>query len=120
MTYCADSLRRLLERAHLKHATEAELQVEIDDLLAEEGLVVQREARLTPTDRIDFLVEGGVGIEVKTQGARNSVLAQLIRYAQSDQVNELVLVTTRYGHCNIPPVLNGKRACVALVQSGLA
>lgn len=118
-TVTAATLRSLLEKSTLRTQTEALLQEDVEAALRSEGIAFTREVRLTPTDRVDFLV-GSVAVELKTKGARNAVLAQLIRYAQSDRVEDILLVTTRYAHCQMPPELNGKRVLVALIQRGLA
>lgn len=75
---------------------EVDLQDEIAERLDRAGIWHQREARLSPEDRIDFLVEGGIGIEVKS-GVQNrsAVRTQLVRYAQHEKVNALILATER-------------------------
>ncbi len=54
----------------------------------------------------------GIGVEVKTQGALNAVIRQLHRYAHYPEVTELVLLTTRRRHGQVPRELNGKRVHV--------
>ncbi len=77
--------------------TEAQLQEALARVFALEGLGADREAQLTESDRIDFLVED-VGVEVKIDGSASEIGRQLSRYAQSERVHELVLVTTRRRH----------------------
>lgn len=73
--------------------SEADVQKSIAVALDEAGISCEREARLSDRDRIDFLV-GDVGIEVKTMGSRSAVIRQLSRYAQSDDINELILASS--------------------------
>jgi hypothetical protein len=87
--------------------TEAELQEALAALFAARGLEVEREARLGPADRIDFLVDG-IGVEVKTGGSPAEVLRQLDRYLASRWVRELLLITTRAAHRALPATLRGK------------
>lgn len=64
--------------------------------LEEARVLYVREAVLGPRARIDFLCEGGVGVEVK-KGKPNSsaVMSQAARYCVFDQVTALVLVVER-------------------------
>lgn len=77
------------------HSDEAELQAGIAQALEGDGLAFQREVVIAPGDRIDFLVEGGVGIEVKVAGTAAAARRQLLRYAADDVITALVLVTSR-------------------------
>jgi hypothetical protein len=89
-----------------RFGNEDDLQAGIADALA--PLPVEREVRLSPRDRVDHLLPGGVVIEVKVAGPADRVLAQLTRYAAHDRVTGLVLVTTRARHQDLPADLNGK------------
>jgi hypothetical protein len=65
------------------------------------------EVRLTPRDRIDFLV-GRVGVEAKVAMSPDAVLRQLARYAEHPDVDDLLLVTTKATHRGLPTVVGGK------------
>lgn len=69
---------------------------EIAKNLVSEGISFEREVFVAKGSRVDFLVEGGVVIEVK-KGKPNSktVARQLERYASSDMVSEVILVSER-------------------------
>lgn len=86
---------------------EADLQDGVAAALASSGLPARREVALSGRDRPDLLV-GGVAVEVKVAGSPSTVLAQLLRYAEHDQVRELVLVTTRVQHRTLPATVGGK------------
>lgn len=102
-------VRRTLTASRLARSSETELQESIEAALAREGFAsVQREVELSPTDRIDFLLDSGVGLEVKMAGSLASVTRQLSRYARSPRVNVLVLVTTRSQLRAVPAELLGK------------
>ncbi|MDA8064462.1 MAG: hypothetical protein M0031_02985 [Thermaerobacter sp.] len=78
----------------------------IDAALADAGISFRREVRLAPRSRIDYLV-GGVGIEVKRgRWDRLRIEAQVGRYARSDVLEELILVTERA--VRLPPEVCGK------------
>ncbi len=78
------------------------------------GLPCRHEAALAPRCRIDFLC-GGVGVEVKRgRPQRTEIRRQLARYAVSDQVEALVLVT----ECavDLPDTLAGKPVRVVCLR----
>jgi hypothetical protein len=59
-------------------------------------------------NRIDFVV-GRVGLELKIDGSPSSVLRQLDRYAAADELDAVVLITTRRSHLRgLPDELRGK------------
>lgn len=74
---------------------EIEVQDAIEQILIEAEIPYTREADLDEVGRIDFLVQHGIGIEVKVDGSPASVAHQLWRYCKSPDVQALVLVTTK-------------------------
>ena len=108
MTVTPDTLAAVLERAFAlrrpSFANEAGLHARILQELAlwldeqPEG-VVATEMRLGARDRLDAWVQvgpvrnEGIAVEVKIQGSASSVLRQLYRYAQHDDVRGVLLVT---------------------------
>lgn len=71
-------------------------QAEIAEFLRASEVEFEREVWLSATDRIDFLCENGVGIEVKLRGSRFAWLRQLKRYEASTRIQELILVASRH------------------------
>jgi hypothetical protein len=100
------------------HVDEHGLQAGLADALDAAGLGFEREVRLTPADRIDFLVDR-VGIEVKVQGSPTVVMRQLLRYAHSDRLDALVLVTTRRRHRGLPRTVGRLPLTILDVGGGL-
>lgn len=90
-------------------ATEKLTQAGIEDALAfafEDGMV-SREHRLGPGDIPDFLIGGGLVVEVK--GPRHqatAVVRQLARYAAYPEVTAIVLATARA--MTMPAQIGGK------------
>ncbi len=115
----------------IRFTTERELQELLEHLLITDpprAYITRREHSLDEHNRIDFLtcVQATpttyvrVGIEVKIHSALAVVRRQLERYAESDYIDELLLVTTKAVHHRIPPELNGKPAVLcSLVEAGL-
>jgi len=108
----------ILEAYSFDISSEEDLQEGISQALDQEGVDYEREVRLSPQDRIDFLI-GDVGIEVKIKGSITSVVQQLQRYAKSDRIQSLILVTGRTQLSKIPDKLNDKPLRVASLLSSM-
>jgi hypothetical protein len=89
----AERLIRLIGSARVDLSTEAAAQRGLARLFEAEGVPYEAEVSLSAADRIDFLV-GRVGVEVKIGQPRRQILRQLERYAGSDRLNELLLVSS--------------------------
>lgn len=111
-----EAIAAVLRAASLRYGTERILQDGIDVALAEAGFEVHREVNLTIKDRVDFLVSS-VGIEVKIGGTLNDAIRQLHRYAASERVGELLLVTSRMMLARVPSELDGKPVRAVYVGS---
>lgn len=98
MIATATSVREVISRLSFRAPNEAFLQGALAAALTEAGFSVHTEVALSRRDRIDLLVDR-VGIEVKMKGSAASVAWQLQRYAASDLIDELVLVSTKAAHC---------------------
>ncbi|HAY22250.1 MAG TPA: hypothetical protein DCY27_08800 [Desulfobacterales bacterium] len=86
---------------------EFDLQAVVAERLTSAGICYQKEHYLGPRNRIDFLVAGGVGIEVKKgKPARAKVMQQLQRYTSSREIKAVILVVER--NVNISREINGK------------
>ena len=95
--------------------SEADLQEKVAATLVAGGIAFEREQRIAPGCRIDFLTDVGVGIEVK-RGKQSGVLPQLERYAAAEAVRALVLLTER--RMAVPAAVGGK-PCAAVILSYL-
>lgn len=91
--------------------TELELQDAVAAALDNCNVAYQRELRLSPHDRIDFLA-GGVGIECKISDGPAKLLAQLVSYASDPRIEALLLVTSRSSHRGMPATIHGKPVAV--------
>lgn len=97
-----------LSTIRLFAADEEELQEAVESALQEGGIHYARERTLGRSDRIDFLCEGGVGVEVKIQGSLSDLTRQLFRYAEHPGIERLVLVTTKARLRRLPRTVLGK------------
>lgn len=116
----ADRLYVQLSGTRFRYASEDDLQVGLGQLLERAGRRYEREVRLSARDRIDFLVEGAIGLEVKCKGKPGDVLRQLSRYALNPRVLALFLITDRYQLTQgIPDVLHGTPLYAVALLGGL-
>lgn len=97
----------------LDFSSEDVLQSQIAQMFTEIGISFQREVRLSAQDRIDFLVEDGLGVEVKIKGSPHAIYRQCKRYCASGQIRTLLLVTGR--SMGLPDQINGKDCYVHLL-----
>jgi hypothetical protein len=112
-----DGVVAVIAAHRFAHATEAELQEGLAEVLTRAGYSVEREARLSARDRVDLLVDR-VGIEVKVDGSAGNVVRQLERYADSEDLDALVLASSRRHHLAMPAALNGKPVVVVSLMTG--
>lgn len=96
----AADIAALLREFRFNYTTEDQLQAGIAAALESKGLAVEREARIGVGSRIDMLVSR-VGIEVKMHGSPADVQRQVTRYLRADEIDGLVLVTSRVRHLKV-------------------
>jgi hypothetical protein len=80
-------------RGRFRQGDEFKLHGDLAAHLERAGIAFEREVRLSPGNRIDFLCAGGVGIECKARARKREVYRQLERYAEEDAITALILVT---------------------------
>jgi len=110
------SLAALLEGYRFDASNEDAVQRGIASVLAEGGALFRREVPV-PGGRLDFLVDG-IAIEVKVDGSTASLIRQLGRYAELEDVRALLVVTTRHRLAQVPREIAGKQVRVALLLGG--
>lgn len=114
----AQELAAVINHHRFLYQDEYQLQDGIEAALRGAGYEPVREVRLSAADRVDIMV-GSVAIEVKIAGRAPSVIRQLMRYAKHDEVSELILVTTKIRHNEVPPFLDGKPVHIVYALAGL-
>jgi hypothetical protein len=115
----AERVMAVIRGYRYRHINEAEWQRALADALLAQGVPARREVPLGDSDRIDILA-GRVGVEVKVAGSPEEVERQLRRYAASDRVDELILVTSRTRHGAIPRRLGGKPVTVLIITGAFS
>lgn len=112
-----DAVAKLLREHRFHFANEVELHNGIELVLTDAGHSVQREVRLTAHERIDFIIDGRLGIEVKIKGSTTDLMRQAIRYAGRPELDGLLVVTTLARH-RLPDTLNGKPVVTVYLEVG--
>jgi len=109
-----------LRSRKFRFSSEADLQDGIELALKVDDIPYEREYRMGPLgeDRIDFLVAGDIGLEVKFQGSPIEVARQLLRYAAFPAIGALVLATGKLRLGRLPEVLLGKPISVLGLWKG--
>lgn len=109
----------LLERHRFRFGPERELQAGIEKMLAGAGVPFERERDLGAAGRVDFLVQG-IAVEVKVAGSADAARAQLTRYAGSELVAGVLLVTSCWQVSRQPEELAGKPVRVFTILRAFA
>jgi hypothetical protein len=121
----ASELAQALVAYRFRFKNEKELQAGVLEVLVALELPHVPEYPLAPGDRIDFYIPvEGIGVEVKTDDSRggaslSTVTRQLWRYAKSNEIKSLILITTRSKHRELPSEILGKPLFVVYLNSFL-
>jgi len=94
-----------LRKSVFPSPVETVLQERVEAALALGGWQAQREVKLNERDRIDFLIDHTIGLEVKCRHGRRSTFRQLERYCQSGKLTNLILLTNTF--MGLPPEIEG-------------
>lgn len=106
-----------LSAFRFNYENEADLQRGIAQVLSASKFHVEREVQLGNLGRLDFLVNGRFAIETKIDGSAAALMRQVSRYAQSEVVAGIVVVTDRATH-RLPDQFNGKPVVVHSLLGG--
>lgn len=87
-------VKHLLSAQAFRYRNEDELQQAIALVLTDAEVSFEREKRLNKRDRVDFLVDDGLVIEVKVGGSGADLTRQLFRYAEQTEVLAILVVTS--------------------------
>lgn len=104
----ADSVVNLLVRYKFKLHDEKSLQDGIEQVLSMHAIPYKRELAISRKDRPDFMLTGGLAIEVKIKGGLSPLLRQASRYLLDEKITHLLVVGTPSWIGQIPDTLHGK------------
>lgn len=94
MSAALERVMRVIGDLRHELSSEAVVQESIERALQNAGLEYEREAVLGPGNRVDFLVLG-IAVEIKRKASARLIWRQLCRYAGSERVDAVLLVTGR-------------------------
>lgn len=97
-----------LSRGRFLASDEASVQRAVARELDRAGLEFKREKRIGARDRLDFLVEDCVALELKVRGPEKAILRQLHRYAEHGIVRAIVVAGTCHSVLRLPGAVRGK------------
>lgn len=100
--------------------SEDAMQRGVAQLLADLQVRFEREVAVSPRDRFDFLVAGGVVIETKIKGSYAAAITQCGRYIEHPMVTGVILLTTSYTWPRGTAQLIGKPVAVVAVPLAFA
>lgn len=103
-----DKFLALFKKYHFALNNEETLKQQMAEAMALAGIKYAKEYILDAKNRIDFMVEGSIGVEVKIKGSAKDIYKQCERYCAFDEVSSLVLVTSKT--IGFPSSINGKPA----------
>jgi|GEM_PF-1558930 len=113
-------LVNLIAGYRFRFSCEASLQNSLDELFRANQISFEREVIIGPTDRLDFLIDGGIAVEVKINGSLPALTRQVFRYAKNDRVRCILIVTSRLRLASLSDDVNGKPVSTVYLQRGLA
>lgn len=87
---------------------EKSLQDGMEVVLIKAGMQYRREFHVNRKDRPDFMLSGGLAIEVKIKGSQSQFLRQASRYLLDNKITALILVGTPHWINSVPSTLHNK------------
>ena len=88
-----EALATIVAKYKFLVTSEQDLSAQFSSVLITHGIGFKKEVAVG-NDRIDFMLEDDLGVELKVRGSFGAVARQLHHYARSDKVPSLVLLTT--------------------------
>jgi len=98
----------LLSRYKFNYQNERLLQDGIESIFKDKKIQYKRELHINRKDRPDFIVTGGIAIEVKIKGSQSQFLRQASRYLLDENITGLIIIGTPYWISSVPTGLHNK------------
>lgn len=77
-------------------------------LFTKELVLYKHEVKLSEQDRVDFMLDNGIALEIKDGGGIS---------APSAEVKSIILLTTKLTHKKLPSIINGKPVTVIILEN---
>ncbi|WP_420213481.1 hypothetical protein ACN8ZM_40420 (plasmid) [Burkholderia aenigmatica] len=113
-----EKIVRVVRSHQFDLSTEKHLQADIASAFDLNGILYEREKRLSSADILDFLVDEHVAVECKLRGKSRKIdiFRQLERYAEHSTVTAIVLVSNVA--MGLPREIQGKPVYTASLSHG--
>jgi hypothetical protein len=98
----------LMRRVPFVLKDEKSVQAAIAVVLDSHGIDYKREVKLSDGNVVDFMLPGGIAVEIKIKGQKREIFRQCRRYCEHAQVKAIVLMTATV--MGLPPEIEGKPA----------
>lgn len=116
MAMVADALKAY----RYSFSSETGLHKGMAEALRRAGIPFEQEVIAGPSERFDFLVDGGIVIEAKIKRSMPEALAQCLRYAQRNEVKAVVLAASRFwANVSVGDSVGGKPFVMVKLQRSL-
>lgn len=103
-----------------RYGSETQLHEGIASVLTAEGIPFEHEVAVDARNRMDFLVNGVLAIEIKVDGSFAHAIAQVSRYSALDTVHGVLLAATpqwaRQTIVRAPGAFHGKPIAMAWLR----
>lgn len=97
-----------LNSTHFPLTHEISLHQKMEDVFTNYGISFKREVFLSKTDKVDFLIDGNLALEVKIKGSAMNIYRQCERYCTHDSVTGIILASSK--PMGLPKNICGKPA----------
>lgn len=97
-----------LSSLRFRYVTERDLQDGLETIFQKKEIPFAREVEISSKDRLDFLVDGGIALEVKIKGSLPELVRQITRYARHENIREILVVGTPRWIPQVPAAIEGK------------
>lgn len=109
-------LLNLLKTHRFSLTSEAQTQLEIEQILTQHEVKFTREHRFDRHSRVDFFCHDGTAIEIKLKGGAKAIYRQCERYCTFPEVKTLILFTAKT--MGLPEKIEGKPCHVVFLGEG--
>tara|TARA_B100002049_G_C16085532_1_gene379323 strand:+ start:22349 stop:22708 length:360 start_codon:yes stop_codon:yes gene_type:complete len=84
-----------LNSTHFPITHEISLHQKMEDVFKSYNIPFEREVFLSKSDKVDFLIESSIALEVKIKGRAMSIYRQCERYCTHDSVEGIILASSK-------------------------
>ena len=114
-----NNLINYIENMRVLARDEFALQFALENLFNSLNLKFEREKKIAPGVRPDFMLTGGIAVEVKIKDSLSNLTRQIYKYLGEQKITAILKVSNKTRLMRLPKKIRGKSVYVALVSGGL-